>query len=700
MMTTQEKDPERILDDRHREQLHASGIDDALIERAGIYSSEGTAVRDRLGWNPKGGTWPRGMMFPFASATGEVNGYARFKPDWPRADKDGKAVKYESPRNTPNRAYFPPSIAATIADPTASLIITEGEKKALCATSNGFAAIGLVGVWGWQCKRKRTDAGRGYGKRVLIADLDGIDWSGRTVYIIFDSDAATNDLVQQAEVKLAEALQEKGATAKVVRLPAGPGGTKVGLDDYIVANGADSLRALLEEAKPAEAPPAANALELARQFLEGQCMALGARTLQWWRDTFYIWRDRRYQAIQDSELDAVALRWLSARTPNAATPRRASEIVGCLRAECLIPFHLDAPLSLDDEHSGRDLIAMDNGILDVGALLAGKDNALRPQSPKWFSMNAVGYRFDFSADCPRFLAFLNEVLEGDPDRIALLQEWTGYNLVPDVSYHKFLILVGEGANGKSVYLDILEATIGPDNASHVPLELFGGRFQLGPTIGKLANIAAEVGDLDKQSEGLFKAFVSGDAVPIDRKNREPIHARPTARVTIATNTKPRWADRSEGIWRRQIICPFDVRIAEDKQDRTLARTIIDTELPGVFLWAIAGLHRLRQQGRFTQVSACVDAAASYREEINPARAFLQDECDPSPGSEVPSAEVYRAYAAWCKDRGYKPLHEAHFGHEIRRVYPAVQKFRRRMAGRQVTHYAGLSVSVGEVSQCP
>ena len=59
------------------------------------------------------------------------------------------------------------------------------------------------------------------------------------VYIVFDSDAAHNTNVKINESMLAEALKNRGAEVKVVRLPAGPDDAKVGLDDYLVAHGAD-----------------------------------------------------------------------------------------------------------------------------------------------------------------------------------------------------------------------------------------------------------------------------------------------------------------------------------------------------------------------------------------------------------------------------------------------------------------------------
>src|SRR5262249_19280874 len=143
---------------------------------------------------------------------------------------------------------------------------------------------------------------------------------------------------------------------------------------------------------------------------------------------------------------------------------------------------------------------------------------------------------------------------------ALLQEWFGCCLLFDTTHQSFLVLEGEGSNGKSVVCAVLAALLGTDNVSHVPLENFGQRFALTQTLGKLANIASEVGEIDKAAEGTLKAFTSGDRMTFDRKGIAPVEAMPTARLVLATNNRPRFTDRSGGLWRRMLLMPFQVEI--------------------------------------------------------------------------------------------------------------------------------------------
>lgn len=149
-----------------------------------------------------------------------------------------KPLKYGQPGSTVNEVYFPPFApwAQIVADVGTALIITEGELKAACATKHGFPTIGLGGVWCFQSKKSGTP---------LLEQLESIQWKGRTVYIVFDSDAVTNPDVLAAERRLAQRLLERGAEVYIGRLTQGYRDgdvSKVGVDDFIVLNGAEQFQ--------------------------------------------------------------------------------------------------------------------------------------------------------------------------------------------------------------------------------------------------------------------------------------------------------------------------------------------------------------------------------------------------------------------------------------------------------------------------
>ena len=361
-----------------------------------------------------------------------------------------------------------------------------------------------------------------------------------------------------------------------------------------------------------------------------------ARSNWWllcWRDEWWEWDGQKYRVVPESELRSTVVKCVQAEfvrlasyyesegeegeegkaVVGAVSRGLVSDILQALQSLRQVPAAIEPPAWVGPHsRNRRPVLAMTNGLLDIRAALAGKKATVRPHSPEWFSPVCITYAYDPTATCPKFLAFLDEIFKGDHDGIALVQEWFGYCLVLDTSLHKCLILVGEGDNGKSVLLQVLIALLGEANISHVPLELFGKRFQLAATIGKLANIVAEIGPMDRVAEGMFKQFVAGDPMHVDRKNRAPIDMRPTARMTLATNVLPPFADPSHGLWRRLLILPCDVIIPPERQDKQLATKLM-AELPGIFNWALTGRQRVSRQGHFTVPAVSQAALSEYRD---------------------------------------------------------------------------------------
>jgi hypothetical protein len=161
----------------------------------------------------------------------------------------------------------------------------------------------------------------------------------------------------------------------------------------------------------------------------------------------------------------------------------------------------------------RPLIAFKNGLFDH------EKRKLYKHTPAWFSTVCEPYDYDPKAPCPTWVRALAYWMEKDRERIYFLQEYAGNLLFGGTDAHTMVFLVGEGGNGKSVFLAGLEAMLGGlQNVSHVPLEVFGQRFALHPTVGKLANVCADTGDDALQvNEAVLKQFVSGDPMMFDRK---------------------------------------------------------------------------------------------------------------------------------------------------------------------------------------
>ncbi len=442
--------------------------------------------------------------------------------------------------------------------------------------------------------------------------------------------------------------------------------------------------------------------------------------IRYWRDSWWKYVGKHYKHVPRTQMRAemtatiyedftetaeqlVEEKGTAAPMQKSVTSNLVSNAMTALAGMCLVDDDSPQPSWLGGEFRGRDpydFISLENGILDIKQWL---DNdgvvELIPHSPLWFSPLVLPFKYSRDARCDFFRSVIHRILENDQDRIDMLQQWFGYCLTPDTSQQRFMMMEGDGSNGKSVVCACLEAVLGPKNCSHVSLEFFGQRFALTQTLGKLANVISEVGELDRISEGFLKSFTAGDRMTFDRKNQEPIDCVPTARLILAFNNRPRFADRSGGLWRRVLFLPLLSKITQDERifgldDARWWLNSCDSEygdqMSGMLNWALEGLRDLRQYRRFTESEMCRQLVAQYAIDNNPARAFLEDTYHFSAGGLIPTMEVYEAYKKWCTDHGNKPFAAAVFGREVRRVFPNVERKQGRdTSGRRTWVYEGL-----------
>lgn len=514
-----------------------------------------------------------------------------------------------------------------------------------------------------------------------------------------------------------------GARNVVLPYPIAPDHGKDVRDWLLEGNAFDKLEHLADLAEPIVVDQAAvspalvieaddDPHRLARVNLHRYAAANDGATIRFWRDEWYTWKGNRYRKIPKGELVAKVNWSIKAefdrlniddqasgdkevKTARKVTGTLVSNVLDATKGMVVVPSHVELGTWLDDQagiRERRNYVAMENGILDVDALLADSDSVMVPHSPDWFSTTRLPYKFDPSAKCPKWNAFLDYNLEGDPERISILQEWAGYCLLPDTGQQRFLVLEGEGANGKSVYFAALEAMLGVDNVSHVPLEVFGDRFSKTQTLGKLANIAPDAGEIEKQSEGNLKSFTAGERMMFDRKGIDAIEAYPTARLMVGCNVRPRFADKSDGIWRRMILIPLMVQVPESKRVPNMDKCWWweqSGELPAILMWAIAGLARLREQGRFSTSKFSTKAAEDYRIENNPALQFINEHIHKDESSAVQCAELYDRYKRWCSDNGYRALSNRGFGRELLRCAPFLARVQRQSGGVRTYYYEGI-----------
>ena len=249
------------------------------------------------------------------------------------------------------------------------------------------------------------------------------------------------------------------------------------------------------------------------------------------------------------------------------------------------------------------------------------------------------------ATCPRWLQFLNEVFMGDAATILFVQEAVGYAFHKAMPKAVIFFLIGDGGNGKSVFIDTISSLCGKENVSNISLLRLNDEKYLPELFGKMLNVSGETPSAKCFNTDLVKAVTGGDWVTGREVYKKPSKFKPYAKVFLGMNTLPEIEDNTHGMWRRIHVIEFPRKFSESEMDVELAGKLM-SELSGIFNWALDGYRRLRDQGfifsesptmqrskkQYKQKnSSIVDFAESYFPEI-----FDRD-------NSAPFKDVYQQY---------------------------------------------------------
>jgi len=539
--------------------------------------------------------------------------------------------------------------------------------------------------------------------------LEAVGWKGRPVLIVFDSDAADNEMIVDAERRLAAQLTNLGAKVGVVRIPPGEvqdDGThaKVGIDDYIVKHGAAAFQKLLDGAEEPTAPDPATmkikACELdpateAKAIL-GQDKADNVIRLRFWRGTFWYWKNGGYREMASAEARGGVVRSLNAVSHHLGA-RVVGDVLEQLRALSMLSYDVEPPAWLGKpprDWEPIDVLATKTGLVHLPTLVSGGEYLHKP-TPRYFSPAALSYGFDIKATAPvAWLAFLESLWPDDPESIATLQEWFGYCLTPDTSHQKILMLIGPKRSGKGTIARVLGGLIGTGNVCGPTLASLATNFGLWPLLGKTAAIVS-----DARLGGRTDAYVvverllsiSGeDSLTIDRKNLEPVTVKLLTRLMLLSNELPRLIDQSGALASRMILLGLNQSFY-GREDRGLTARLL-TELPGILLWSVEGWRRLRDRGYFEQPSSGNELLGELNDLTSPVGEFVAECCEVGPALSVSRRDLFDAYANWAKEHGRSHIEDhAGFGRALRAAVSAVRTARLRADGGRQRTYVGIGL---------
>ena len=372
-------------------------------------------------------------------------------------------------------------------------------------------------------------------------------------------------------------------------------------------------------------------------------------------------------------MENIALTWLG----DGPTASRLIDIRRLVERSCIIPNDRDF-------NDIEGFLNVKNGIFHI------QTKNLSPHHEAYYSTIQLKVHYNPAAKCPRWEQFLVEVFEGDLERIALIQEFMGYSLVPDTRYEKALHMIGEGANGKSTLIKVWEQLLGPENISSVTLSNLKDQFHRVTLHRKLLNMAAELNSMTVNQSDYFKRIVSGDTINAAHKLKPVFSFRPYARLVFAMNRMPQVKDTSHGFYRRLILVPFNRKFEGEDADKSLSNKLL-AELDGIFLWALEGLERLYQNDGFTEPQSSRKRLAGYKRANNPVVAFVEDCCELEADASTKKQDLYEQFKDYCSDSGYSAGSDNGFFKELYAAYPTLKAARLGPRGMREPHVKGIKM---------
>tara|TARA_R100001086_G_scaffold231437_1_gene152166 strand:- start:392 stop:1318 length:927 start_codon:yes stop_codon:yes gene_type:complete len=270
------------------------------------------------------------------------------------------------------------------------------------------------------------------------------------------------------------------------------------------------------------------------------------------------------------------------------------------------------------------------------------------------------------ASCPQFEAFLNRIMNSSTELIGYLQRAVGYSLTGHNREQCFFIAHGTGANGKSVFLNLIRKLMGSYALTTPMTSLVGVKHSSGASndIARLRGarfVSASEGEANqKLRESLIKQLTGGDTISARFLFQEFFDFTPTFKLWMATNHKPQVSGADPATWRRIHLIPFNVVIPPAEQDGELLSKL-ENELPGVLNWAIEGSVDWYRNGLMPPPEVLA-ATEQYRSEMDGFSRFLDDGLvTERVGGWVSKADLYAVYNQWCVDEGLEALTKNDFG---------------------------------------
>lgn len=317
----------------------------------------------------------------------------------------------------------------------------------------------------------------------------------------------------------------------------------------------------------------------------------------------------------------------------------------------------------EEDRVAKNFINLQNGLWDINTW------ELKPHNPNVFDLNQI--QASYIEDCYSEVVenFLIEVANYDIEIFDLLCEIIGYTFIKNLSLQKAFIFYGEGGNGKSLFMELLERTIGANNTSHINLHKFTEPYQADKVSGKLLNSFGDIDSKQLENTGELKSAIVGEKITVRPIYGDPYDVELYATFIGALNKWFTTPDDSDGFYRRFQFVHFQntFKPLSPKQEASFKKELFSqNSLNYMFKLGLIGLERLNEKGEFTMPESSkilMEKFITSNNNITQWIKFAKPNLD-----DNSLVGVYQEYSNWIKTVNQKPQGLSKFSENISKMY--------------------------------
>lgn len=320
------------------------------------------------------------------------------------------------------------------------------------------------------------------------------------------------------------------------------------------------------------------------------------------------------------------------------------------------------------QQSDPALIAFKNGVLDVRTMV------LRDFEETDVIPNLIPHDWDENAECADVDNVLLKMACGESDILESLMEVFGMCMYRSSEFTQSAILLGEGSNGKSTYIRMIQALLGKENISSLDMAMLGKQFHTGQLAGKLANLGDDISNEFQRGDllAVFKKVVDGNRIYADVKGIEGFEFEPYTMLVFSANEFPRLADYTDGMLRRIFPIEFNAKFSKTDADydpRISKKITTEKACQRMALLGVMGLQQVFENNGFTPNTASSRRVEEIKADNNTVLSWaLESQWTTETLNGAEGLTLYKRYKQWCDECGLQAVSRTKFTRNMNKEY--------------------------------